>query len=93
MFNMIEILSPGGIFYLSVPVGMERVEFNANHVFNPNTIVDLAKSAGLTLKTFTLFTADKGLVEMDTSHEILSLIGQNRYGLGIFTFVKSSSAG
>jgi SAM-dependent methyltransferase len=86
--NMADILRPDGIFYLSVPVGMERVEFNANRVFNPNTIVAAAKSCGLTLRKFSLFTSDKGLVETDATHETLSAIGRNRYGLGIFTFVK-----
>ena len=32
-------LSVGGRLYISVPVGRERVEFNAHRVFNPNTIV------------------------------------------------------
>lgn len=89
LHNMADILRPGGIFYLSVPVGMERVEFNANRVFNPNTIVAAAKNSGLMLSTFSLFTSDKGLVETDTTDETLSAIGQNRYGLGIFTFVKN----
>jgi hypothetical protein len=89
LHNMAKILRPGGIFYLSVPVGIERVEFNANRVFNPNTIVTVAKNSDLTLRTFYLFTADKGLVEMDATYETFSSIGQNRYGLGIFTFVKN----
>ena len=33
------ILLPGGMLYFSVPVGRERVEFNANRVFAPNTII------------------------------------------------------
>ncbi len=89
LHNMADMLRPGGIFYLSVPVGMERVEFNANRVFDPNTIVDVARVCGLTLRAFSLFTSDKGLLETDASHETLFAIGQNRYGLGIFTFVKN----
>jgi SAM-dependent methyltransferase len=86
--NMANILRPRGVLYLSVPVGVERVEFNANRVFNPNTIVSVARNCGLTLSTFTLFSADKGLVGLDATYETLSDIGQSRYGLGIFTFVK-----
>lgn len=89
--NMADILRSGGTFYLSVPVGVERVEFNANRVFNPNTIVAVAKECGLTLRTFSLFTSGKGLVETDASHETLSAVGQNRYGLGMFTFVKNGT--
>jgi SAM-dependent methyltransferase len=89
--NMTNILRAGGIFYLSVPVGVERVEFNANRVFNPHTIVTIARSSGLTLRTFSLFTPDNGLVEVGTTHEALSAAGNNRYGLGIFTFVKDGA--
>jgi SAM-dependent methyltransferase len=86
--NMARILRPGGIFYLSVPVGVERVEFNAQHVFHPNTIVAVAESNQLLLREFELFTSDDGLVEMDTTNEILVAVGKRRYGIGIFTFVK-----
>lgn len=34
------VLKPGGVLYFSVPVGRERVEFDAHHVFNPPTIVE-----------------------------------------------------
>jgi len=86
--NMANILRPGGIFYLSVPVGVERVEFNANRVFNPNTIVGVAKKCGLTLRTLSIFSSDKGLVTLDTAPEVLATLGKCRYGLGIFTFTK-----
>lgn len=86
--NMIDILCSGGIFYLSVPVGIERVEFNANRVFNPNTIVNIAQDIGLTLHSFSLFTADSGLVEVDINNEELLAISKIHYGLGIFSFIK-----
>ena len=86
--NMASILRSGGVFYLSVPVGMERVEFNAQQVFNPNTIVNLAEKNQLQLLEFSLFTNERGLVEMDTTFENLAIVGKSRYGLGIFTFIK-----
>ena len=86
--NMASILRSGGAFYLSVPVGMERVEFNAQLVFNPNTIVNLAQKNQLKLLEFSLFTNKRGLVEMDTTFENLAIVGESRYGLGIFTFIK-----
>ena len=36
--NMALLLKPQGSMYLSVPMGRERVEFNANWIFNPYTI-------------------------------------------------------
>lgn len=86
--NMASTLCVGGLLYLSVPVGTERVEFNAQHVFDPKTIVDIAESNQLFLQEFVLFTHDGGLVELDVIHETIRFGGTIRYGLGIFTFVK-----
>lgn len=33
------MVAPGGMFYLSVPVGNERIEFNAHRIFAPQTLV------------------------------------------------------
>lgn len=87
--NMARILRPEGVFYLSVPVGTERVEFNAQHVFDPQTIVDVAESCQLVLREFELFTHDGGLAEKSAIKEALASAGKIPYGLGIFTFVKS----
>ena len=87
--NMARILRLGGVLYLSVPVGVERVEFNAHRVFDPNTIVDVAEKNKLLLREFSIFSADKGLLETDATYETLSAIGRGRYSLGIFTFVKT----
>lgn len=89
--NMARILRCGGMFYLSVPIGTERVEFNAQHVFNPITIVDVAESNQLSLCEFELFTHDDGLVAKGATKEILSSLSNLRYGLGIFTFIKKSN--
>jgi SAM-dependent methyltransferase len=86
--NMARIIKVGGYFYLSVPVGVERVEFNANRVFDPNVIVDVAGKNQLSLREFYLFTAVDGLVETDASCATLSSVGQRDYSLGIFIFVK-----
>jgi hypothetical protein len=87
--NMASMVRAGGVFYLSVPVGVERVEFNAHRVFDPNTIVDVAKKNKLLLREFSVFSTDNGLVETDATPETLSAIGRLPYSLGIFTFVKT----
>lgn len=86
--NMAKILRAGGVFYLSVPVGNERVEFNAQHVFDPRTIVEAAKGHGLQLHEFTVFSPDSGWVETDASLAALEVAGKKWYGLGNFTFIK-----
>jgi hypothetical protein len=41
--QLASMVRPGGMFYLSVPIGPERIEFNAHRVFAIRTILDLAK--------------------------------------------------
>jgi hypothetical protein len=86
--NMSRILRKGGYFYLSVPIGMERVEFNANRVFDPRTIIDVAAANQLEIHTLMVFTAGKGLRNVEITHDNLADISRFRYGLGIFTFIK-----
>ena len=42
------VLRPGGKLYFSVPVGRERVEFNAHRVFAPRTVVSAFSKLALT---------------------------------------------
>lgn len=89
--NMAEIVAPGGVFYLSVPVGVERVEFNGQHVFHPETIIRLAAANDLSLQEMLLFTAESGLQEVDVASGYSS-VGEIRYGLAMFVFVKQGKA-
>ncbi len=89
--NMARILRENGCLYLSVPVGIERVEFNANRVFDPQTIIDVADANQLTLRSLSTFSTDKGLREVVATRENLVEIARLRYSLGIFTFAKRSS--
>jgi SAM-dependent methyltransferase len=34
-----QMVKPGGVFYLSTPIGPERIEFNAHRVFAPETLM------------------------------------------------------
>lgn len=38
--SFVRVLAPGGTLYLSVPVGRERLAFNAHRVFAPATIIE-----------------------------------------------------
>jgi len=55
------VLAPGGRLYFSVPVGRERVEFNAHRVFAPETI--LTNFSGLQLISFSYVGDDGNLYE------------------------------
>jgi SAM-dependent methyltransferase len=42
------VLKPGGQFLLSLPVGIERVQFNAHRIFSPRTVLSMFDSLELT---------------------------------------------
>lgn len=39
--NLGQIVAPGGIFYLSVPIGPQRIEFDAHRVFSMRYLLDM----------------------------------------------------
>lgn len=87
--NMSSLIRSGGVFYLSVPVGRERVEFNANRVFDPRNIVSLGEVNGLVLRGLTMVGRDGSAKEMSMSKDVLKELAEADYGLGIFVFAKS----
>lgn len=88
LINMIKMLRPGGIFYLSAPVGRERVEFNAHRIFNPSSLVRLADVNGLKLIKFASIGSDRTLVLAADPILDITRFEKQSYALGIFTFVK-----
>ena len=86
--NMAAMLNQNGTFYLSVPLGMERVEFNALRVFGISTIIQLGKEIGLKMDRF--YTLQDGSVEDHpvVDNSIIEKINQQKYILGIFIFIK-----
>lgn len=56
--NITKILEPGGTFYFSVPIGTQRIEFNAHRVFSLTYLLDLFKAQFL-LQSFS-YVNDKG---------------------------------
>lgn len=86
--NMTKIIRPGGLFYLSVPIGKERVEFNAHRIFSPHSLVNLAAENNLVLKEFSWIGSSLTLVQSSQPEQDMDELGKQRYALGIFTFVK-----
>jgi hypothetical protein len=85
--NMAALLKPGGTFYLSTPIGRERVEFNANRVFDPRTILRLAEASGLILSKLTVVIGGQ-VNEFSPDEEALNRLAEAPYCLGIFVFSK-----
>jgi hypothetical protein len=90
--NLALLLLPGGRLYLSTPIGRQRVEFNANWVFDPSTIVEVAVAAGLKLDELTVIDqcgATRDILQPD--YRDFGELGQADYQLGIFYFTKMNS--
>lgn len=86
--NMLQLLASQGVFYLSVPVGQPRVEFNALRVFDPVELVNLTTRLGLILKAFAWVGDDRKLQQSAQFKKDLQALAQLHYSLGIFTFIK-----
>lgn len=91
--NLSKFLVPGGCLYLSTPIGQERVEFNANWVFDPGTILNVANSVGLNLYELTVLDQRGGHETVPSpTKEKLNALAQEHYRLGIFQFIKDERA-
>jgi SAM-dependent methyltransferase len=90
--NMTRLLKPGGIFYLATPIGQERVEFNANWVFDPRTIVSSAEYAGMKLVRLIIINPLVGPNESNIDAFALENLAKINYQLGIFIFVADNHA-
>ena len=87
--NMAQLLQPGGTFYLSTPIGQERVEFNANWVFDPRSIVSYAEATGMKLQKLIVITATNEPREAAIDSIALTDLALPRYQLGLFIFTKN----
>lgn len=89
--NLAKLLKPKGRLYLSTPIGRQRVEFNANWVFNPQTIIQTAQVNGLRLlELHTLNINGTGLLQVELAGANVDTLAEQHYNLGIFIFMKSA---
>ena len=90
--NLCKLLQEGGNLYLATPIGRQRVEFNANWVFDPLTIVQAAMAGGLILDELIVLDQRGGnkTIHQPTAADFKALAGEN-YRLGIFCFTKAES--
>ena len=82
MAALSRVLAASGRLYFSVPIGRERLEFNAHRIFSPGTILEAF--GDLRLVSFSAVN-DAGDLEHDTAPErFLSAT----YACGLFEFTK-----
>jgi len=83
--NLIAMLKPGGVLYISFPIGMKNeVHFNAHRVFHPEDIFSWVPSE-LSLLRFD-YVDDNGDLHKDFDLQTSDLF--ITYGCGIYTFRK-----
>ena len=80
--ELVRVLSPGGRLYLSIPVGRERTQFNAQRIFSPSSV--LAMFDGLRLENFCLIN-DAGLLIQPADVAMGQIC---EYGCGLFEMTK-----
>lgn len=86
--NVHRILTPGGRFYFSVPIGPQRIEFNAHRVFSLSYLSRILRGK-FAILSFS-FVNDAGDLEEDVAVTD-DLLGNNAgctYGCGIFELAK-----
>ena len=87
--NIYNMLKSGGVFYFSVPIGEQRIEFNAHRVFSVQYLLDLFEK-NYTLRRFS-YVDDAGDFFEDaalTEGSIADNFGCS-WGCGIFELVKN----
>jgi SAM-dependent methyltransferase len=90
--NLTDMLEPGGILYLSVPIGPQRVEFNAHRVFAVGTVLRLLR-AKFSIEGFH-YVDDRGDLHLDAdwiSPEAETSFGC-QWGCGIFVARKKEAS-
>lgn len=83
--SLAQLLQPEGRLWISVPIGKQRVEFNAHRIFSPLTIVDSANMCGLNLEEFYYLDSDKFKISKEWDQDMARL-SQLDYVLAIFLF-------
>jgi hypothetical protein len=85
--SLSRMLVRGGMLYLSVPIGRQRIEFNAHRIFAPASIIGEAKEIGLKLERFT-WVDDDGVFhrQMENCNVVPENSARFQYGCGVFEF-------
>jgi hypothetical protein len=86
--NLHQMLKPNGKFYLSVPIGKQRIEFNAHRVFSIKYLLQILVDK-FTIEAFH-FVDDKGDLFENAilSEESIKTNFSCFYGCGIFELIK-----
>ena len=86
------MLETGGNLYFSVPIGRQRIEFNAHRVFGLPHLLEIFKANGLELLNYSFVNELRNLTEnVAISQETIATASDLTYGCGIFELKKPHS--
>jgi SAM-dependent methyltransferase len=77
------MLKPGGTLLLAVPIGWQRIEFDAHRIFDPASVVAAASGLGLRLQQFSYVADDRKFYPARD----VSAAANLDYGCGCFEFL------
>lgn len=87
LLNISKIVKQGGICYISVPIGEQKIEFNAHRIFSIRYLLDLYEEY-FSLHSFA-YIDDKGeFFETTLTKELIDNNCNCRFGSGIFILIK-----
>jgi hypothetical protein len=84
MRALARVLRPEGRLYFAVPIGIERLEFNAHRIFSPETVIEVFESHNLCLTSFHVVD-DKGCYHEDVQPKDFR---SAKYACGMFEFTR-----
>lgn len=82
------MLKTGGVMYLSVPVGISKVMFNAHRIFDPREIIRVANECDLNITGLVCISSNGVLTVLSDIENGLKFLSESTYNLAIFTFTK-----
>lgn len=82
--NLASMVAPEGWFYLSVPIGPQRTEFNAHRVFSIQTVLDLLAPRFIVRRFAVVGDDDHVRLDMALSSDVIETNAGCTFGCGIF---------
>lgn len=86
--NIYEMLQPGGVFYFSVPIGPQRIEFNAHRVFSVRYLLELLLQKYALVSLSIINDAGDLFEDVGISEEQIKINYGCHYGCGVFVLTK-----
>lgn len=86
--NISNMLIKGGLFYLSVPIGVQRIEFNAHRIFSLSYLINLL-IGDFEIKSFSYIDDGGDFFEnVELTETMINSTFNCNHGCGVFVLIK-----